>query len=55
MSENYKKVIAGVKILFRTVFIVHYKSVDELADTWCQWSELELRHEKFDNAMRELS
>lgn len=30
---------------------VHYKSVDELADCWCQWAELELRNDKPENAM----
>lgn len=30
---------------------VHYKSVDELADVWCQWAEMEIRVGKTENAI----
>lgn len=29
----------------------HFKKVDELADLWCQYAELELRHEQYDRAL----
>ncbi|WWC95357.1 pre-mRNA-splicing factor SYF1 [Kwoniella sp. B9012] len=31
---------------------VPYKSVDELAEVWCEWAELELRNENYDEAIR---
>ncbi|KAJ3146009.1 Pre-mRNA-splicing factor SYF1 [Geranomyces variabilis] len=30
---------------------VSYKRVDDLAEIWCQWSEMELRHEHFEAAL----
>ncbi|WWC73476.1 pre-mRNA-splicing factor SYF1 [Kwoniella pini CBS 10737] len=31
---------------------VPFKSVDELAEVWCEWAELELRNENYDEAIR---
>ncbi|KAI5900186.1 protein prenylyltransferase [Schizophyllum commune H4-8] len=31
---------------------VHFKNVDDLAEVWCEWAELELRHENYDEAIR---
>ncbi|KAI9632971.1 uncharacterized protein MKK02DRAFT_19848 [Dioszegia hungarica] len=31
---------------------VPYKNVDELAEVWCEWAELELRNENYDEAVR---
>ncbi|KAL7413210.1 hypothetical protein BDY24DRAFT_389307 [Mrakia frigida] len=31
---------------------VPYKTVDELAEVWCEWAEMELRNENFDEAIR---
>eukprot|EP00842_Homolaphlyctis_polyrhiza_P005685 jgi/Hompol1/6117/HPOL_000710-RA len=28
-----------------------YKTVDELADVWCQWAEMEIRHDAFTTAL----
>ncbi|KAI8921389.1 hypothetical protein DFJ77DRAFT_426249 [Powellomyces hirtus] len=30
---------------------VSFKRADDLAEVWCQWAELELRHEHFDEAL----
>ncbi|KAG8428155.1 pre-mRNA-splicing factor syf1 [Metarhizium acridum] len=34
---------------------VPFKSVAELADMWIEWAEMELRNEKFDEAVRIMS
>ncbi|CAA7267929.1 unnamed protein product [Cyclocybe aegerita] len=31
---------------------VNFKAVEDLAEVWCEWSELELRHENYDEAIR---
>ncbi|CCM02931.1 uncharacterized protein FIBRA_05046 [Fibroporia radiculosa] len=31
---------------------VNFKSVDELAEVWCEWAEMEIRHENYDDAIR---
>ncbi|KAL1947694.1 hypothetical protein VTO73DRAFT_13418 [Trametes versicolor] len=31
---------------------VNFKTVDELAEVWCEWAEMEIRHENYDEAIR---
>ncbi|CAK5279468.1 unnamed protein product [Mycena citricolor] len=31
---------------------VNFKTVEDLAEIWCEWSELELRHDNYDEAIR---
>ncbi|KAI0703601.1 spliceosome complex protein [Cytidiella melzeri] len=31
---------------------VNFKTVEDLADVWCEWAELEIRHENYDEAIR---
>ncbi|KAJ2916820.1 hypothetical protein MD484_g3570, partial [Candolleomyces efflorescens] len=31
---------------------VNFKQVEDLAEIWCEWSEMELRHENYDEAIR---
>ncbi|KAG6832706.1 hypothetical protein H0H92_012278 [Tricholoma furcatifolium] len=31
---------------------VNFKLVEDLAEVWCEWSEMEIRHENYDNAIR---
>ncbi|KAH7914669.1 hypothetical protein BJ138DRAFT_1143343 [Hygrophoropsis aurantiaca] len=31
---------------------VNFKTVEDLADIWCEWAEMELRHENYDEAVR---
>ncbi|KAI0747985.1 spliceosome complex protein [Daedaleopsis nitida] len=31
---------------------VNFKTVDELAEVWCEWAEMEIRQENFDEAIR---
>jgi len=31
---------------------VNFKNVDDLAEVWCEWAELEVRHENYDEAIR---
>ncbi|KAH7926288.1 protein prenylyltransferase [Leucogyrophana mollusca] len=31
---------------------VNFKTVEDLAEVWCEWAEMELRHENYDEAIR---
>ncbi|KAF8644139.1 hypothetical protein AX16_008666 [Volvariella volvacea WC 439] len=31
---------------------VNFKSVEDLAEVWCEWAEMELRHENYDESIR---
>ncbi|TDL27268.1 spliceosome complex protein [Rickenella mellea] len=31
---------------------VNFKAVEDLAEIWCEWAEMEIRHENFDEAIR---
>ncbi|KAF9567615.1 hypothetical protein CPC08DRAFT_626769 [Agrocybe pediades] len=31
---------------------VNFKNVDDLAEIWCEWAEMELRHDNYDEAIR---
>lgn len=39
------------RLIMEKATTVSYKSVNELAEMWCQWAEMELRHEAFDRAV----
>lgn len=39
------------RVIFDKAVKVPFKTVSELADTWCEWAEMELRHENFDRAV----
>lgn len=43
--------LANARIIFDRAVKVPFKSVAELAETWCEWAEMELRNENFDQAM----
>ncbi|KAJ5527226.1 hypothetical protein N7451_003818 [Penicillium sp. IBT 35674x] len=39
------------RVIFEKAVKVPFKSVAELAETWCEWAEMELRAENFDQAV----
>ena len=34
---------------------MNYKTVDNLAGVWCEWAEMEIRHQNFKGALELLS
>ncbi|CAL5870914.1 uncharacterized protein PFLUO_LOCUS5156 [Penicillium psychrofluorescens] len=54
---NYAKLyenggdLATARVIFDKAVKVPFKSVAELAETWCEWAEMELRAENFDKAV----
>ncbi|KKK15712.1 hypothetical protein P175DRAFT_0514188 [Aspergillus ochraceoroseus IBT 24754] len=43
--------LATARVIFEKAVKVPFKSVAELAETWCEWAEMELRSENFDKAV----
>ncbi|KAJ5719446.1 hypothetical protein N7493_007901 [Penicillium malachiteum] len=43
--------LATARVIFEKAVKVPFKSVAELAETWCEWAEMELRAEDFDQAV----
>ena len=31
---------------------VNFRTVEDLAEVWCEWAEMELRHENYEEAIR---
>ncbi|WIA16429.1 hypothetical protein OEZ85_013118 [Tetradesmus obliquus] len=44
--------IANARIIFEKAVQVPYKYVDDLASVWCEWAEMELRHNNFKSALQ---
>ncbi|DAZ95273.1 TPA: hypothetical protein N0F65_007763 [Lagenidium giganteum] len=50
LYENHRN-LQNARAIFRKAIDVNYKSEEELATAYCEWAELELRHECFDEAL----
>nr|XP_033771915.1 pre-mRNA-splicing factor SYF1 isoform X2 [Geotrypetes seraphini] len=44
--------IEDARTIFAKATKVNYKQVDDLASLWCEYGEMELRHENYDQALR---
>ncbi|KAL7989330.1 hypothetical protein Chor_011996 [Crotalus horridus] len=44
--------IEDARTIFEKATKVNFKQVDELASIWCEYGEMELRHENYDQALR---
>ncbi|GFQ99306.1 pre-mRNA-splicing factor SYF1 [Trichonephila clavata] len=40
------------RLIFEKATQVPYTEVDDLASVWCEWAELEIRHNKFESALK---
>ncbi|XP_058749786.1 uncharacterized protein LOC131622761 [Vicia villosa] len=43
--------LANARVIFDKAVQVNYKTMDNLASVWCEWAELELKHENFEGAL----
>ncbi|KAK2191584.1 hypothetical protein NP493_50g00025 [Ridgeia piscesae] len=39
------------RIIFEKATKVEYKHVDDLSSVWCEWAEMEIRHENYEDAL----
>lgn len=44
--------INAARKIFEKAIRVPYKTIDELAEVWCEWAEMELRGENYEEAIR---
>jgi pre-mRNA-splicing factor SYF1 len=44
--------IEDSRIIFDKAINVDYKHVDDLASVWCEWTEMELRHENYEECVK---
>ncbi|PVD22082.1 hypothetical protein C0Q70_17885 [Pomacea canaliculata] len=44
--------IEDARLIFSKAVLVEYKHVDDLASVWCEWAEMELRHENDQEALK---
>lgn len=43
--------IENARMVYQKSTEVEYRHIDELATIWCEWTEMELRHKNYDNAL----
>ncbi|EAA43279.4 AGAP012369-PA, partial [Anopheles gambiae str. PEST] len=46
------KQLADARVVFEKAVQVDYLKVDELASVWCEWAEMEIRQEQYEEALR---
>lgn len=44
--------IEDARLIFEKATQVNYAKVDDLASVWCEWAEMEIRHENYDEALK---
>lgn len=52
LMVNYFPLNLKARTIFEKATKVNYKQVDDLAAVWCEYGEMELRHENYDQALR---
>jgi len=43
--------LENARVIFDKATQVEFKYVDDLASVWCEWAEMELRHDNFKRAL----
>lgn len=44
--------IEDARLIFEKATQVNYAKVDDLASVWCEWAEMEIRHENYEEALK---
>ena len=44
--------LESARKIFERAITVPFKKVDDLAEVWCEWAEMEVRHSNYDEAIR---
>lgn len=50
--EDVTKDIDAARAVFELAVKINFKRVDHLAEVWCQWAEMEIRLQRFDEALK---
>ena len=51
-EEQVEGDLESARKIFEKAVTVPFRRVDDLAETWCEWAEMELRHSNYDEAIR---
>ncbi|KAK3581457.1 hypothetical protein CHS0354_031782 [Potamilus streckersoni] len=53
-AKFYEKAdqVEDARVIFEKAVNVPYKHVDDLASVWCEWAEMEIRHENYEGALK---
>lgn len=51
-TGNAEPDLDGARKILEKATRVNFKAVDDLAEIWCEWAEMEIRHENYDEAIR---
>lgn len=52
LYSGFTCIITQARTIFEKATKVNYKQVDDLAAVWCEYGEMELRHENYEQALR---
>ncbi|KAM0747226.1 TPR-like protein [Meredithblackwellia eburnea MCA 4105] len=52
VSGTQEKDIKSARKVFEKATRVNFRKVEELAEIWCEWSEMEVRNENYDEAIK---
>jgi pre-mRNA-splicing factor SYF1 len=52
---SHHDLAVNARVIFEKAVQVNYKTVDNLAGAWCEWAEMEIRHQNFKGALELLS
>lgn len=53
--DSMKRDISSARQIFEKAVKVPYKRVDDLAEVWCSWAEMEIRNSNYGEALRVMS
>ncbi|KEI41587.1 uncharacterized protein L969DRAFT_45779 [Mixia osmundae IAM 14324] len=51
-ADRSESDLASARQVFERAIAVPFRKVDELAEIWCEWAEMEVRNENYDEALR---
>lgn len=52
VTREAEKDLVSARKIFEKAIVVAFKKVDELAEVWCEWAEMEVRNEHYDQAIK---
>lgn len=51
-ADRAERDLPSARKIFEKAIKVNFKKVDDLAEVWCEWAEMEVRNENYDDAIR---
>lgn len=54
-AEQVEGDLESARKIFEKAITIPFRRVDDLAEIWCEWAEMELRHSNYDEAIRTMA